>query len=340
MPHLKRAHDELFRRAPDECFASLADLLQHCRRQKEESLDRWLPPSVAPEADGGRLRVRLGTDGAFLLNDWSFTQFCQLAQVSKDTVNRLQPDTASRVLQETLPAGSKPIQLLTQGEAVRSVHGVSYTRLYNTALVAMIQVFATDFQPPQRAMNGGTGPYASELDPFAFLIDPTGWSEIDGEAFAPGFFVWNSEVGKRSLGIEMFWVQAVCLNHIVWDACEVVVFTRKYTASIHDSLAEMRRLIEQLVLKRDERRDGFVRVIRKAMSTTLGDDAEASLKVLGQKGITRALATRALEIARTKGRFTIFSVVNALTRLAGESEFAGERMESDRKAAQLLELAA
>jgi type I restriction-modification system DNA methylase subunit len=33
---------------------------------------------------------------------------------------------------------------------------------------------------------------------FCFLIDPKGWIEIDGEAFAPGFFVWNSEVGRRA----------------------------------------------------------------------------------------------------------------------------------------------
>ena len=39
--------------------------------------------------------------------------------------------------------------------------------------------------------------YCGEQDLFAFMIDPTGWAEIDGEALAPGFFVWNSEVGKR-----------------------------------------------------------------------------------------------------------------------------------------------
>ena len=37
----------------------------------------------------------------------------------------------------------------------------------------------------------------------------------------------------------------------------------------------------------------------------------------------RALAKRALEIAQAKGRFTIFAVVDALTRLAGESRVRG-----------------
>ena len=66
------------------------------------------------------------------------------------------------------------------------------------------------------------------------MIDPTGWAEIDGQAFAPGFFVWNSEVGKRSLGIQTFWFQKVCQNHIVWDATEVVDFSRKHTANVRE----------------------------------------------------------------------------------------------------------
>ena len=144
---------------------------------------------------------------------------------------------------------------------------------------------------------------------FCFLIDPTGWAEIEGQAFAPGFFIWNSEVGKRSLGIQTFWFQAICQNHIVWDAVEVVEFTRKHTASIHESLAEMRRIVEQLVAKRDERRDGFVKVIVKAMHERLGADAEEVMKVLVQRGISRTWAKQALEIAEQQGRFTIFSIV-------------------------------
>jgi hypothetical protein len=175
---------------------------------------------------------------------------------------------------------------------------------------------------------------------FCFLIDPTGWAEIEGQAFAPGFFIWNSEVGKRSLGIQTFWFQAICQNHIVWDAVEVVEFTRKHTASIHDSLAEMRCIVEQLVAKRDERRDGFVKVIAKAMHERLGADAEAVMKVLIQRGISRTWAKQALQIAEQQGRFTIFAMVDALTRMAGEVTFAGERAELDQKAAGLLTLAA
>jgi hypothetical protein len=336
---LNRALQELFRRTPDECYRSLDDLARLCQAQKEQALDRWFPPrALLPRPDGGRLLLELGSDGAFALNDWSFTQFCQLAKVSKDTVNRLTPDTAGRVLRETLPAGNRPLQVFTQGELVRSVHGASYTRLHNADLLAMLREFATDFVPPQEAVTGGTGLYCGEQDMFVFLIDPAGWAEIDGDAFAPGFFLWNSEVGKRSVGIETFWFQAVCQNHIVWDAVEVTEVTRKHTASVHESLGEMRRAIEVLVQKRDERRDGFVKVIRKAMETRLGGDAEEAAKVLADTGISKSVAARALELAREQGRFTIFAVVDALTRMAGELKNAGERTEADQKAARLLDL--
>jgi histone H3/H4 len=281
----------------------------------------------------------MGSDGASLgLNDWSFTQLCDLARVSRDTVNRVSADTARRVLEETLPEGKKPFQLFTEEGLIRSIHGTHYTRLYNADLVTMLSEFATDFTPPQKAVGGGTGLYCGEQDLFVFLIDPTGWAEIDGQAFAPGFFVWNSEVGKRSVGIQTFWFQAVCQNHIVWDATEVVEFTRKHTGKVGEALSDIRRIVEQLVEKRDARKDGFVAVMRKAMEEKLGDDAEDAMKALTKAGITKTLAKRAIEVAAGQGRFTIFALVEALTRIARELPNAGERTDADQKAAGLLAL--
>ena len=340
MANLKQAHHELFRRGPDERYASLQELWEYCQRSKKQSLDRWHHPhQIAAHPLAAHLQVELGSDGAFELNDWSFSQLCKLACVSKDTLNRVSADTASRVFAETFPEGKKPLQFLTMDQSVRSVHGVAYTRLWDADLVMMIREFATDFQPPPAGFNGATGLYAGEQDIFCFLIDPTGWAEIDGQAFAPGFFVWNSEVGKRSVGMSTFWFQAVCQNHIVWDAVEITEFTRKHTANVHEALTEMRRMIETLVQKRDERRDGFVKLMRKAMQSTLGEDAEEVEMILAKNGITRALAKEAIEIAREKGRFTIFALVDALTRIAGKANFAGDRTDADQKAGILLALA-
>jgi hypothetical protein len=340
MVNLTRAHHELFRRAPDEQFKTLDELWEHCRDEQQFSTERWqLPQKLAPRADGDTVILTTADDEPCRLNDWSFTQLCRMSGVSKETIGRLSAETAGVALRETLPRADKPVQLLTAGQSVRSMHGVAYTRLWNADLLNVVRSYAGDFQPPQAGCNGGTGLYCGEQDLFAFLIDPEGWTDIEGEAFAPGFFVWNSEVGRRSLGIQTFWFQAICQNHIVWDATEVVEFSRKHTASVQDGLNEIARRIAALTAQRDARRDGFVRAIRHAMTATLGDDAEEAAKALLANGIPRGLAKEALEIAQARGRFTVFAIVDALTKLTQKVQFAGDRVELDQKAAALLALA-
>ena len=341
MVQLSRAHNELFRRTPDEHFPSFTALATHCREQRDRSVDRWeLPHALQPAATADYLQLGVGDDGAFQMNDWSFGQLCSLANVPKQTVNRLSPDTAKRVFFETLPMGNKPLQLLMRDREVRSIHSASYTRLHNADLLDLVEEFAADFRPPQKAATGGTGLYCGEQDMFCFLIDPAGWAEIDGQAFAPGFFIWNSEVGRRTVGIETFWFQSICANHIVWDAVEKVEFTRKHTTNVHEALDEIRRIINGLVTKRNERREGFAKVMSNAMRERLGDDADEATNALLKHGISRTIAKKAMEIAQQQGRFTIFALVDALTRIAGEVTNAGDRILLDRQAGQLLSLAA
>ncbi|KKK84750.1 hypothetical protein LCGC14_2780190 [marine sediment metagenome] len=126
---------------------------------------------------------------------------------------------------------------------------------------------------------------------------------------------------------------------MVWDAVEVVEFTRKHTSKVHESLGEIRHIIEALVARRDERRDGFVKAVRRAMETRLGDDAEEVRKILAQQGIARTLGKMAVELAEQHGALTIFAIVDALTRIGGTLKYAADRTAVDQKAAQLLALA-
>ena len=348
MQNLTKAHNQLYQRCPDERFSTIADLWQHCFDVKQFSTEQWVPPTelaICP----AHSEIHATYQGKNLkFTDWSFSQLCSLARVSKDTVNKLSPETASRVFLETLPRGTKPLQLFTMGDSIRSIHPASYTRLYDVELVSVIREFAVDFQPAQEAKTlddpdsdtpPATGLYCGEQDMFCFLIDPMGWCEIEGEAFAPGFFLWNSEVGRRTVGIQTFWFQKVCQNHIVWDAVEVTDFRRKHTANVGQALRGVQHTIEQLVESRDKRRDAFATTIANAMKTSLGETADDVLKILQQRGIRKTLGNEALKIAQQQGAFTVFSVVDALTRLAGKIPNAGERTEIDAKSSSLLALA-
>ena len=142
-----------------------------------------------------------------------------------------------------------------------------------------------------------------------------------------------------SQGISQPWVGPNCAPITIWDAVELVDFTRKHTANVYDAVADIRGIIARLVETRDERRDGFVQVVKKAMETRLGSSSDEVLKVLAKQGITRTLAKEALEVAGRHGAFTIFAVVDALTRISGKLANAGERNAVDPKASALLSLA-
>ena len=345
MAQLFNAHHELFTRPADERFETLADLARHCRDQKARSA-RIKRPSTEfrPVCHDGCLALQVNGFAPVRLNNWSLTQLCGLAGAAKETVNRLRPETACQVLTETLCErvhDEVDFQTLTLDDTlVRAVNGDRYKRLWNADLLGLVEQVATDFTAPQRAAAGGTGLYAGEQDMFCFLIDPTGWTEIGGEAFAPGLFLWNSEVGKRTVGLSTFWFQAVCANHIVWDAVEIVEITRRHTGDVRETFAELQAAIEALVRRRDARKDGFAKVVAKAMGTIYGQDAEETTALLTKAGFTKQLADKATAIARQQGSFTLWSVVDALTQLARELPFASARTELDQKASALLALAA
>lgn len=170
MANLTQAHRELYRRGPDETFRTLQELQDHCRQERHYSTDVWqLPHTLQPQIHEGELLIPLEKGGHAALTDWSFSQLCRLSGVSKDTVNRLQPETARLAFRDTLPQGDKPVQLLTTGQSVRSLHGVSYTRLWNAELLETVRDVGCDFTPPQTAFNGGTGLYCGEQDMFCFV---------------------------------------------------------------------------------------------------------------------------------------------------------------------------
>ncbi len=223
MPNLIRASRELFERPPDERFESMTDLLKHCQDLKERSRRlKEAGTEFRPVFHEGDVALQVNCHPPCRLNDWSFSQLCGIAGVAKDTVNRLQPHTAAQVLTETFRQRTRDdteLQALVFDDTVvRAINGEHYKRLWNAEIIAMLQEFAVDFTPPQKGYNGATGLYAGQQDMFCFLIDPAGWAEIGEDAFAPGFFVWNSEVGRRTVGVSTFWFQAVCANHVVWDA--------------------------------------------------------------------------------------------------------------------------
>ena len=205
MPNTQKQFGKLITPTDDRQFESFDKLLIHCNEKQRESEVHWrLPADILPIAYRDRLQLKVSGSQAYELNDWSFRQVCELAHVKKETLNRLKADTAAQVLMETFPFGSRPYQVFTFDGAVQSIHRVGFTRLFDAELLELVVDEAFDYNPPPNGFGGTAGMYAGEQDMFAFFIDEQAWVEIGDEQFAPGFFVWNSEVGRRTVGIQTF----------------------------------------------------------------------------------------------------------------------------------------
>ncbi|MDZ4850370.1 MAG: DUF932 domain-containing protein [Pirellulaceae bacterium] len=341
MPLPQSTEDELFVRSDDQRFEDLDTLYMHCLDTQSESEEhRRLPADAFPIVHNQQLKLKITGDRAYDFNDWSFGQACSIAKVKKATLNRLTPEAAARTLMNKLPFGTRPIQILTHDGLVRSINSNFYSRLFDADLLDVVIDEACDFDCPLQGNNGDSNLFVGEQDMFAFLTDGKSWIEVGGEAFSPGFVVWNSEVGRRSFGIATFWFQRVCSNHIVWDAKEVVSYVRTHPVSIPKALEEIRSILKRLVQTNDARKDAFAATIAKAMSTFLGSNQVDVTKVLAGFGIGMSYIQEAVEMMATQSdSFTLFNAVDCLTQLTGKIVNAGDRTEVDAKIGRLLWLA-
>ena len=188
--------EELFVRVNDQRFEDLDSLYTFCLDNQDDSEEhRLLPADAFPIFHDHRLKLKITGNRAFDFNHWSFEQACSIAKLKKANLNRLDAESAVRCLMAKLPYGSKPIQILTRGETVRAINRTGYSRLFDADLLGVVIDEADWFDSPPRGFADAWGLYAGEQDMFAFLTDRKTWVEVGDEAFSPGFFVWNSEVG-------------------------------------------------------------------------------------------------------------------------------------------------
>ena len=86
--------------------------------------------------------------------------------------------------------------------------------------------------------------FASDRDMFVFLADEENRIELPNRragrfgSFARGFFVWNSEVGKTTLGAGFFLFDYVCCNRIIWGADQYTEVRIRHTKGAPDRWLE------------------------------------------------------------------------------------------------------
>lgn len=188
------------------------------------------------------------------------------------------------------------------------------------------------------------GLYVSDRDMFAFLVNPE--RRIDDgtdEGLSRGFFIRQSEVGASSLAVGSFLMRYVCGNHIVWGMKEGRDVKLRHTGNINEVWGDV---IDQLTRFEEGAASEEESVIREARERILGDDLDEIQQVLYRnkriKGLTKGLINRAYaateEHSDTDGDpRSLWGMVQGITRVSQQAEFAQQRQRIDAVAGQLMQ---
>lgn len=369
MVDLMQASNQWASRPDDERFPDLDSLLAFVRGVKDRSAEAApVPRNLLAVSEDDRSKALVLTAGAsppMALSNWSFSQVCGLAK----------PAAAERALPSSAlghyPAGMvaplltyglthcrdprKRVKLLAERPAssgglprLRAVTGESYGRIWDAWCVEAVcgRAAESGWVVPPAYGDRPAGLYASDRDLFCFMVDSPEASymvrdpESDRtEALHRGFFLWNSEVGSKSVGLLLFWFNGTCGNHIVWAASQIKEIRLKHTAHVRTRIGgAVRRGLQLAAGARSDDLDG----IRAAMSSWLVDKSAKVEKVVPvvqrRTGLSQRISKRAVDLAVAEGSNprTAWGAVQGVTALARGTAYADARVELERAAAGLM----
>lgn len=363
---LMQAHTQWANRPADERFVSL--LAMNEKFQSQRKLSRELVVAnrrltAMPDQDNQGL-VLQGPGGAMAApSNWAFGQLCGLAEAPAGYMRSLPSpivaDCLNWGLQYKRSVEEVGVLLYKNGEVeCRALTGPKYGRVWNGDICqGLVNRFGNGVSDCEWRVPGEWGKavpvtadnttlFAGDRDMFVFLCDEQNQIEIpdrrNGQSgsMARGFFVWNSEVGARTLGIATFLFDFVCGNRIVWGAKQYKQVTIRHTSG-----APVRFLEEVLPALKDMSSSGtrgIVELIAKAKEARLDKAGDSASEWLAKRFGKRLAACMDQAHGEEEGKpiETLWDASVGLTAFARSKIWQDERVDLEREAGKLLDLVA
>ncbi len=371
MTTLMQAHRQWFSRAPDERFTSLIDMQAFKRRVRDNSRSSTISSrglNLRPVEDDPRaLQILGGPFPAAAPTHWSFGQLCSLASPGNSPASYFREtsmpapmiaDCLNYNLRFTRGVADIGVLVTTNEDGsvneLRSVNGPNYGRIYDADVVdTLVERFGDgvsgqwrvpgEFGRRVTVTTDNTTLYASDRDMFVFLADEENRIELPGRRagqsgnFARGFFVWNSEVGKTTLGAGFFLFDYVCCNRIIWGADQYTEVRIRHTKGAPD------RWLEEITPVLREYSQASAKPVVQAIGDARSKRIDDELNTFLAKRFGKQMAPAIAAIHETEeGRpiETLWDVTVAATAHARTVQNTDKRLEIERAAGELLKLAA
>ena len=240
------------------------------------------------------------------------------------------------------------------GSELRAATGPAYGRIWDADIVdALVERFGDgvsghwrvpgEFGNRITVTKENTTLFASDRDMFVFLADEENRIELPGRragrsgSFARGFFVWNSEVGKTTLGAGFFLFDYVCCNRIIWGADQYTEVRIRHTKGAPD------RWLDEVTPVLREYSQASAKPVVQAIEDARNKHVEANLdQFLANRFGKRMVAPIKAIHEHEEGRpiETFWDVTVAATAHARSFKNTDARLDIERTAGELLKLAA
>ena len=366
---LTQANREWASRPQDERFKNLHALHEAVQTRRRNSIDSERSMSNAHVTVNGSMVLDCFGMPTQRLTNWSAGQLCAKLGVPRDLLAKLDPDTATMVMNDRLPKAiaegklNQYQRVLIDDDrgVIRAFHGKVYNRVWDADVTrTLLEYLPPGWRNPVAYANGKwgsalepSGLYAGDRNLFAFFIDGGDWREdqpdagsfdVDGEKFNRGFFVENSEVGADTLKYTTFFFDVVCGNHYVWGARDVLVESFIHRGKVATrGLYQFREFLNRL--NENNTVEGFreaVRAAKQVIAVPVTRDKVETLdaafgkfkSTFTQNEITLALDAMLREEKGVTG--TRYDWLAGFTAVARELPNADDRCALEMKASKLL----
>jgi hypothetical protein len=382
---LHAASSQWAERPADERFWNLGELKAACQAARDGSAASTVALSALRAESHMNDVCLVGPSGkAAHFTHYAFGQLAQQCSAPADYLRRLPAPVAAQALTASIQATAKnpavtPRNLLFHkngGLTLRACLSARYDRVWDSDVANMLErldgwrapagrcppdykgatrpATAGDILPGQINIVPGdaiapSGLYASDHDMFAFLVAPDRViSDGAGGALMRGIFVRNSEVGDASLSVTFFLMQAVCGNHIVWNATGVHEIRVRHVGE-HTMRRAFRGFEAELWRYHDaaaEEEKGIIVARRMVLGQKKEDVLEALVKYAKSRSLplSRTRLGEAYDVAADHEDWygppnTLWGVVAGLTHASQAGGYADDRAATDRAAGKLLAMA-
>ena len=187
--------------------------------------------------------------------------------------------------------------------------------------------------------------FASDRDIFMFLVDDTHPIEVgklpngDPDLMFRGFYVWNSEVGRTTVGIASMYLRACCCNRLLWG---VEGFQEM---SIRHSKNAPARFVQEAMPALKAFAEGSTKALQDGVNIAkaaklVSDDDEALAWLKGTMDVSRNRAKRILEVAEESEGHparSVWDMAQGITRVAQDIPNQNDRVDFEKKAKRVLD---